>query len=87
MTLTPDFFNKLLKELDKKYIPDVKYYRDNKKDANIHYAVELFSNGCSTYTKLIKTLAKNCKDTEVNLHKIVSKYVEDFEGFKFKCSK
>lgn len=84
MKLVDDFFNKLVKELDKKYFPDVKYYRDNKNTTAIHYAGELYSNGCMTYNKFIDKLASNCLDTKQNIHKIVSKYVADFEGFIYK---
>lgn len=83
MKLTNDFFNKLLLELDKKYFPNVKYYGDDKACAAIHYATELFSNGCSTYRKFVKTLGYNCGDNLENIHEIVSKYVEDFGKFKW----
>lgn len=75
-----DFF-KVCSVLDKKYFPDVKYYRDDKNNADVHYAVELFNNGALTYKKLITRLAKNCKDTEKNIHKIVKKYIDDFGDF------
>ena len=84
MKLAEDFFNKVNKELDSKYFPDVKYYRDNKKTAENHYAVELYSNGCSAYGTLIQKLSNNCSDTKENIHAIVSKYVEDFEEFVYK---
>lgn len=84
MKLVPNFFNKLAQEIDGKYFPEVEYYRDNKNTTDIHYAIELFSNGCLTYTKLISRLAKSCNETKDNIHKIVSPHVEDFEGFIFK---
>lgn len=84
MKIVTDFFNKLAVELDKTYFPDVKYYRDNNDCAKVHYAIELFNNGCLTYDKFIKKLSKLCKETELNIHKIVSKYIEDFDGYKFK---
>lgn len=86
MKIVQDFFNKLVKELDAKYFPEVKYYRDNENTAKIHYTVELFSNGCLTYNKLINTISKHCSDTKENVHEIVSKYVKDFEGFKYKAN-
>lgn len=70
-----DFFPKLAKELDDKYFPDVKYYRNDKNDTAVHYTIELFNNGCLTYGKLLKRLAKSCKDTEENIELIVSKYL------------
>lgn len=50
----------------------------------MHYTVECYSNGVLTYSKLIKKLAVNCKEVEANIHKIVSKYVENFEDFNIK---
>ena len=81
MKKTSDFFNKLTKELDKKYFPEVKYYRDNKNTTKIHYTVELFNNGCLTYGNLIKRISDSCKDTKQNIHSIVSPYIEDFGDF------
>ncbi len=81
--IVADFFNKLVGELDKKYFPDVKYYRDNKNTEKIHYAVELFNNGCLSYGNLIQKLSKNCKVTKESIHKIVSNYIEDFGDFKY----
>jgi hypothetical protein len=83
MKLTNDFFNKLAKELDTKYFADVKYYKDDKNCAKVHYAIELFNNGCLTYTALINCLSKNCKDSKDNIHAIVKNYVI-FEGYEFK---
>jgi hypothetical protein len=83
MKIAPDFFNNVCQEIDKKYFPEVKYYMDNKHTEKIHYAVELFNNGCSTYRKLIETIAKHTKDSKQNTHKIVSKYIADFEGYKY----
>ncbi len=82
MTLVDNFFNKLTSDLDKTYFPDVKYYRDNKYTTNIHYAIECFNNGVLTYEKLINKLVKNTKDSKENIHNIVSKYIEDFEGYE-----
>ncbi len=82
MKIAPDFF-KLCQEIDKTYFPEVKYYRDNKHTEKIHYAVELFNNGCSTYEKLINTLSKETKESKENIHAIVSKYIADFEGYKY----
>ena len=86
MKLVEDFFNKLASEIDKTYFPNLKYYRDDTKCANIHYAIELYSNGCTTYKTLINKLAKNTKETKQNLHVIVSKHVIDFEDFKYEIN-
>lgn len=83
MIIAEDFFNKLASELDKKYFPDLKYYRDNEDCAKIHYAIELFNNGCLTYDKLIKKISSYSKDSCLNIHNIVSKYIKDFEGFDY----
>lgn len=83
MELTQDFFNKVCKDIDKKYFPSVKYYRDNKNCTKVHYAVELFNNGMITYTNLILKLSKACKATELDLHYIVMSYVKKFD-FKYK---
>lgn len=81
--IVSDFFNKLTKDIDTKYFPDVKYYRDNKNTTDIHYTTELFNNGCLTYVKLIDRLAKSCNDTKENIHAIVSKHIEDFGDFTY----
>ena len=83
MKTVNDFFNKLASELDKTYFPNVKYYRDDKKCTNVHYAVECFNNGVSFYHNFIDVLSKNCNESKENMHKIVSKYVEDFEGYEY----
>ena len=75
MTIVTDFFNKVAQAIDAKYYPEVKYYRDNKHTTKIHYAIELFNNGCLTYQKLIERLAKECKDTKENIDNIVKDYV------------
>jgi len=78
ITIASEFFNKTVGELDSKYFPDVRYYRDNKGTTVIHSATELFNNGCSTYSQLIKKIAGACKDTNMNIHIIVSKHIADF---------
>lgn len=83
MKIKPNFYNGLVQELDKTYFPDVKYYMDNKNTQKIHQKTELFNNGCLTYDKLINILSKACSDTKENIHAIVSKYIEDFEGYEY----
>lgn len=83
MKITKDFMN-LATEIDKKYYPEVGYYQDNKYTQRIHYSCELFNNGCLTYPRLIQRLCAATKDTKQNIHKIVSKYILDFEGFEYK---
>jgi len=87
MKLVDDFFNKAAKAIDSKYFPDVKYYRDDKRTTKIHYSLELYSNGCLTYDKLIKDLSKACNETEENIHAIVSPFILDFEDYQGKFSK
>ena len=82
MKIENDFFNRLAKEIDKKYFPSVKYYRDDKNNANVHYAIELFNNGALTYDKLISNLSKNCKDTKKTIHNIVKRHIDDFGDYK-----
>ena len=72
--LVDDFFNKASKELDTKYFPDVKYYRDDKDATAVHYALELFSNGQISKDNLIKRLAKSCKEKEEVIKDIIKKY-------------
>lgn len=81
MKTKPDFFNNLVQELDSAYFPDVKYYRDNKDTTKIHHTVELFNNGCLTYTKLIERISSICFDTKKKIHAIVSKHIEDFGDY------
>ena len=69
-----DFFNKVTKDLDKKYFPAVKYYGDDKDAAKVHHSVELYSNGALTYDKLISQLSAACKDSKDNIERIVSAY-------------
>lgn len=83
MILITDFFNITAKAIDAKYFPEVKYYRDNKDCADVHYTLELFSNGCLSYKDLIKRLSRSCKDSTENIHNIVKEFVADFEGYKF----
>lgn len=83
MKKTENFFNKLAKELDKQYFPNVKYYGENKNCADTHHTIELFNNGVLTYDNLIKRLSKSCKDTKENIHNTVKKYIADFEDYSY----
>lgn len=78
MILVEDFFNKAVSKIDLIYFPDVKYYRDNRRCANIHYMVENFNNGAISYDKLVKFVAKNCKDSESNIHNILSEFIKEW---------
>lgn len=84
--LVPDFFNKAAQEIDKKYFPELKYYRDNDTCAAVHYALECFSNGVINYTLLIKQLAKACNDSKENIHSLISKHIQDFNGYEYDSS-
>lgn len=83
----PDFFNGLASEIRAYYFKDVAFYRDSEDCVKATYAMELFNNGCLTYRKLIGRLAKACKDTTVNIHAIVSKYVVSFGSYNYQPKK
>lgn len=84
MKLVQDFFNKFAKDIRSSYFPSEDHGRtENKKYHETNYAIECFSNGCLSYKKLIQKLAKSCGDTELNIHNIAKKYVEDFDGYSF----
>lgn len=78
MILVEDFFNKVVNKIDSIYFPDVEYFRDNKNCANVHYLTELFNNGCIEYKKYLKQISKKCKDSESNLHNIISEFIVNF---------
>lgn len=86
MKTVQDFFVKCAGEIRSKYFPTVKYYRDDKDCADATYALECFSNGVLTYSKLIDKLAKSCSDTKENIHAVVSQYVADFEGYLYSAT-
>ena len=67
-------YNGLVTELDSTYFPQVKYYHNNKGTQKIHYACELFNNGCATLQKTAKTIAKITKETEEKIEQIILKY-------------
>ena len=79
---TDNFFNKVATEIDQRYFPQVKYYRDDKNCTKVHNDLELFNNGCLTYRQLILRLAKSCQDRNKNLHKIVEKHIVSFGSYK-----
>ena len=58
--IVDDFFNKAAKRIVTIFYPTVKYYGDNKQTIKIHRTLELFNNGCLTYDKMIKRIAKAC---------------------------
>lgn len=81
--LVSDFFNKVCQELGKKYFPEVKYYRDDDNCAAVHYHLENFTNGVFGYNLLIEFLAKACNDSKANIHTLVSKHIQDFDGYVY----
>ncbi len=84
MKLTNDFFNKAISEIRLVYFP--KYIHgltENKNYHKVNHSLELFSNGCITYNKLIKSLSANCKVGQFEINGILTKYVTDFEGYTF----
>ena len=77
METVTDFYVKLSKEIRDVYFPhEIHGITENKKYHNATYAMEQFNNGCLTYAKLIDKLCKNCNDVEVNIKKIVNKYLK-----------
>lgn len=84
MKLTEDFYNKVGKELKDKFFSEVVHGKTENKNYYKHkYTLELYSNGCTTYSKLIKDLSKYCNSDTVTIHNIIKKYVDDFEGFEY----
>ena len=75
MKIVADFFNKVAIDLDNHFFPNVKYYRDNNDCADVHYTIELFNNGCLTYSDFINRLVKSCKSNSNNIKNIVDKYI------------
>jgi len=75
MQIKTDFYNNAQSELDAKYFPNVKYYRDNENCAKLHYQTELFNNGCLAYNKYILSVAKLCKAKTFEIKEIVNKYI------------
>jgi hypothetical protein len=67
-------FNGLVTELDSTCFPQVKYYHDNKDAQKMHYACELFNNGCLSLQEITKRLAKIVKETEEKIEQIILKY-------------
>lgn len=84
ISMTDDFFNKVVTEIDETYFPEIKYYRDNNNCAKVHYTVELFNNGCLTYRQLVGRVAKSCNDTTENLHRMIEKYIVSFGSYNYK---
>jgi hypothetical protein len=80
MIPTSDFFNKLAKHIDEIYFPTVTKHT-NKECATVHYAIELFNNGCLTYHELVKRLAKACNEETDVIHSITKQYIVDFGGY------
>jgi len=78
IVMVSDWFNSFLGEIDAKYFPNVKYYRDDENDTKVHYAAELFNNGVITYATFVKRLAKACNDTHENIHSILFKYISSY---------
>ena len=83
MKKVQDFFNKFVKDIDKAYFPDVKYYMDNENTAKVHRTAELFNNGVLGYSDLIERISKATGDTKKNIHEIASKYIEDFGDYTY----
>lgn len=83
MKIVQDFFNKTAQEVMKTYFPSVKFYRDDENAVKAKYAIELFNNGCLEYTALIARISTATGAEREDIHKLVSKHIEDFEGFEY----
>jgi len=75
MILTENFYNKVAEELMSKYFPTITWHRDNFASQKATYNLELFSNGCLNYNKLVKKLAKYCMAEEKEIKTLLSKYL------------
>lgn len=85
---TEDFFNKVAVEVRTKYFPTEDHGRtENPKYHTVSRTLELFSNGCLTYRKLIGRLAKACDTTTLSIDTLVSKYVVSFGSYRYKPNK
>lgn len=83
-----DFYNKVSKDIKLKYFANVRHAVDGNKDYYKYlYDLECFSNGALTYKVLISRLAKSCKETNFNMHELVSKYVTSFGSYEYKPKK
>lgn len=81
-----DFFNKLANDIRNEFFAnenhfDLKSHNENYSKAN--YSIELFNNGCLTYSKLISSLKKACNSTTERIHDIVKKHIVSFGDYKF----
>ena len=84
---TDNFFNKVATEIDQRYFPQVKYYRDDKNCTKVHNDLELFNNGCLTYRQLIGRLSKSCGTNNATIHNIVEKHIVSFGNYQYKPRK
>jgi hypothetical protein len=80
-----DFYNKVATDIRAAYFSEVKHgYTDNEDYHAANYAIELFNNGCTTYRKLIGSLAKCCNDHTYKIHAIVEKHIVSFGSYQYK---
>ena len=81
MKTVDNFYNVAIEDLLSTYLEGSGYY--DPKPRKLCYTLELFSNGCLTYNKLIKKIADITKQPQTDIHRIISKYIANFEGFVF----
>lgn len=81
-----NFYNKVVSDLTNEYFPnqDLKALYENNLYLEVKQIVELFSNGCAHYEKLIRVLSRKCNDTNINIHTIVKNYVISFGEYEYK---
>lgn len=82
---TDDFYNKVVADLTTRYFPgSLDEVYANSEYMAMKYTVELFSNGCLTYRKLVGRTAKHCNSSTKEIHAIIEKYVTSFGEYKYK---
>lgn len=90
MKLQEDFYNKVMPDIKSTYFPTVNVLASDKeyksriyqRYSKVKYQVELFHNGCLVYNQFINKLSTLCKDSENNIHTLISKYVSSFGEYK-----
>lgn len=94
MKLQEDFYNKVMPDIKGTYFPTVNVLASDKeyksriyqRYSKAKYQVELFHNGCLVYNQFISKLSVLCKDSENNIHKLISKYVSSFGSYEYKTT-
>lgn len=84
-----DFYNKVMIDLRNAYFPGKTPIEllDNENHRQVRNTVELFSNGCLNYRKLIGRLAKHCGHTTEKINAIVERHITSFGNYKYTPTK